>query len=88
MGKGKKTASEMIGILITIIGGICWGLSGTCGQFLFNHKGITSKWLVPVRLTTAGLIMLLYFIGREKKAAFRIWKTKRDIVDILVFGIA
>ena len=88
MGKGKKTASEMIGILITIIGGICWGLSGTCGQFLFNHKGITSKWLVPVRLTTAGLIMLLYFIGREKKAAFRIWKTKRDIVDILVYGIA
>ena len=78
----------MIGILITIIGGICWGLSGTCGQFLFNHKGITSKWLVPVRLTTAGLIMLLYFIGREKKAAFRIWKTKRDIVDILVYGIA
>ena len=53
MGKGKKTASEMIGILITIIGGICWGLSGTCGQFLFNHKGITSKWLVPGRLTTA-----------------------------------
>ena len=78
----------MIGILITIIGGICWGLSGTCGQFLFNHKGITSKWLVPVRLTTAGLIMLLYFIGREMKAAFRIWKTKRDIVDILVYGIA
>lgn len=88
MEKGKKTASEMIGIVITIIGGIFWGLSGTCGQFLFDHKGVTAKWLVPVRLTTAGMIMLLYFIGRERKAAFRIWKTKHDIVDILVYGIA
>ena len=86
--KGKKTAAEMIGIIITITGGILWGLSGTCGQFLFEHKGITAKWLVPVRLTTAGLVMLLYFIGREKEEAFRIWKAKRDIVDILVYGIA
>jgi len=84
----KKSFSEMIGIVITIIGGCCWGLSGTCGQFLFEYKDVTSKWLVPVRLTTAGLVMLVYFLISEKKKALRIWKDKRDVLDVIVYGIA
>lgn len=84
----KQGMNEMIGILITIIGGICWGLSGTCGQFLFEQKGVTTKWLVPVRLVTAGMIMLTYFIIRERKEAFRIWKKKYDAIDVIIYGIA
>lgn len=84
----KKSFSDMIGIIITIIGGCCWGLSGTCGQFLFEYKDVTSKWLVPVRLTTAGIIMLVYFLAREKKDALRIWKDKRNAIDVIVYGIA
>lgn len=86
--KKHRNIEEMIGILITIIGGICWGFSGTCGQFLFEHKGITAKWLVPVRLMTAGLIMLTYFLMRERKEALRIWKKKRDALDVITYGIA
>lgn len=84
----KQKREESIGIIITIIGGICWGLSGTCGQFLFEQKGITSKWLVPVRLVTAGLIMLTYFLIRERGNALRIWKKKYDAVDVIIYGIA
>ena len=83
-----NSKEEFIGILITIIGGICWGLSGTCGQFLFEQKGVTTKWLVPVRLTTAGLIMLTYFIVKERKQAFRIWKKRYDAMDVIIYGIA
>lgn len=90
MGKTtkKESVSDMIGIIITIIGGCCWGLSGTCGQFLFEYRNVTSKWLVPVRLTTAGIVMLVYFIGRERNEALRIWKDKRDALDVIVYGIA
>ena len=84
----KTTVSEMIGIIITIIGGCFWGLSGTCGQFLFDHKGVTAKWLVPVRLIIAGTLMLIFYIGKDRKAAFRIWKQKRDAIDIIIYGIA
>ncbi len=80
-------ASAMLGVALTLIGGIFWGLSGACGQFLFNEKGITSGWLVPVRLTVSGLVMVLYFVIKEKGGAFRIWKKKRDAVDILIYGI-
>lgn len=86
--KDKTNASGMLGVLLTIIGGCFWGFSGTCGQYMFDNKGVTSKWLVPIRLTTAGILMLIYFIGKEKGRAFRIWKKKTDMIDILIYGIA
>ena len=44
--KKKRTA----GICLTLAGGICWGLSGCFGQYLFQKKDITADWLVMVRL--------------------------------------
>lgn len=86
--ENRSSLQEMIGIAITILGGCFWGLSGTCGQFLFEYKGVTSKWLVPVRLILAGSILLIYYICREKQEAFRIWRKKRDAIDIIVYGLA
>jgi len=86
--KDGRKAAEGIGILITLIGGFLWGFSGACGQYLFENKGMTTNWLVPVRLITAGTIMVLYYIAKDKKKAFRIWKRKRDALDVVIYGIA
>lgn len=83
-----KEKSTFFGVFVTILGGCLWGLSGACGQFLFEYKGVTSKWLVPVRLVIAGCLMLAWFMIRDRKKAFRIWKKKRNAVDILIYGIA
>ena len=82
----KKTS--MIGILITLLGGIFWGLSGACGQYLFENKEVVAKWLVPVRLLIAGGIMLSYFIIKDKKTALEVWKNRKNAVDIIIYGIA
>lgn len=84
----RNAAAAATGVLITILGGCLWGFSGACGQYLFDNKGVTAEWLVPVRLTTAGSLMLIYHIFREKRQAFRIWKNGRDAVDILIYGLA
>lgn len=73
------------GALLTIFGGTLWGFSGTCGQFLMQTKGLTSNWLVPIRLLAAGLLLLLLCYMKEGKQVFRIWK--KDAGGILVFGI-
>lgn len=73
------------GALFTIFGGTLWGFSGTCGQFLMQTKGLTSNWLVPIRLLTAGLLLLFLCYLKEGKSVFRIWK--RDAAGILIFGI-
>ncbi|MFR5718562.1 MAG: hypothetical protein ACLUD9_07660 [Anaerotignum faecicola] len=52
--KKKRTA----GICLTLAGGICWGLSGCFGQYLFQKKDITADWLVMVRLLLAGVLLV------------------------------
>lgn len=73
------------GMVLTLAGGTMWGFSGTCGQFLMQTKGLTSNWLVPIRLFTAGLLLLLLCYLREGKKIFQVWK--RDAAGILIFGI-
>ena len=47
------------GAALTLLGGILWGFSGTCGQFLLQRRGLTSEFIVPIRLMSAGLILLV-----------------------------
>ncbi len=70
---------------MTLAGGMLWGFSGTCGQFLMQTKGLLSDWLVPVRLLTAGGLLLAICWLKEKRRIFDIWK--RDWLGILIFGI-
>ena len=44
----KNAKENFFGVLLTLAGGILWGFSGACGQFLFTQKGVVSTWLVPV----------------------------------------
>ena len=78
----------IIGTFLTIAGGILWGISGVCGQFLFQSKAVTASWLVPLRLMTAGFLLLCYYLIRDKGKAFDIWKTKRNRIDIIIYGLA
>ena len=33
------------GVLITLLGGACWGLSGTCSQYLCSVQGMDTRWV-------------------------------------------
>ena len=78
----------IIGTFLTLAGGILWGISGVCGQFLFQSKAVTASWLVPLRLVTAGFLLLCYYVIRDKGKTFDIWKTKRNRIDIIIYGLA
>lgn len=76
------------GTLLVLAGGILWGVSGVCGQYLFQNKGVTAAWLVPIRLVTAGLLLLIYFFIRDRKSIWRIWGTARNRRDLIIYGLA
>ncbi|SFM34272.1 DMT family transporter [Pelosinus propionicus] len=83
-GQNKK----ITGILLTLLGGGFWGLSGACGQYLFEYKGATSEWLVPIRLLLAGYAMLAFFLIKDRKSTLSVWKTKKNAIDIIFYGLA
>lgn len=75
------------GVLATLIGGICWGLSGTSGQYLMSVKGMDSSWLTSVRLLISGIILLLYALLTKRKELVETLKNPRDMFSIFIAGI-
>ncbi|GAB3253735.1 EamA family transporter [Larkinella harenae] len=78
---------QWIGFLLAIVAATFWGISGAFAQFLFNHRGIDTEWLVTVRLLVSGVILLTMAYIRKGPAVSQIWKNNTDIIDILIFGL-
>ncbi len=78
--------SQRLGVVLTLLGGIMWGVCGSCGQFLFENKGVTSGLLVPIRLTVAGTIILLALVVC-KKPIFVVWRSRKDAIEVIIFAI-
>jgi len=83
----QKKNFQAAGILLTLAGGILWGFSGSCGQFLFQYKEVTSDWLVPFRLTSAGFLILAGLLLSQKSHVFDVWREPGGRRDILIFAI-
>ncbi len=81
-------SNRVKGALLTSFGGTCWGVSGCIGQYLFSRQGMDSTWLVPIRLFCAGVLMCLFFLIRNRKQLFAPWKTRRNAIDLVIYGLA
>ncbi len=38
------------GVILTLLGATCWGLSGVLGEYLLNISRIDSTWVISNRL--------------------------------------
>lgn len=75
------------GILLTLVGGICWGFSGACGQLLVANPNITTEQITALRMIFAGIILVLISIISRKKAAFEVFKKRGDLLRLCVFSV-
>ncbi len=80
-------ASKKKGICYTLSGGICWGISGCFGQFLFQNKGVTAEWLVSVRLLVAGVLLVAIGYLRDGRKMNEVFYKKEDLKQLLIFSI-
>lgn len=76
----------VLGGLLTMVGSISLAVGGIAGQMIFMYNATTASWLVPVRLLCSGIIMLVIAI-LSRNNIFEVWKTRRDRVEIVLFGL-
>lgn len=88
MEQTDKKKTFLTGMACALVGGTLWGISGVCGQFLFQRKGVTAPWLVPIRLTSAGLLLLLYFLLKDRKWTLSIWQDAQNRKDLIFYALA
>ncbi|MEF9921368.1 MAG: DMT family transporter [Anaerovoracaceae bacterium] len=75
------------GYALTLIGATLWAVCGVSAQYLFDNRGLTTDWLVPVRLLLAGIILVIIAAAKGKKDIFRIFKNKKDTFSLFIFAI-
>lgn len=85
--KAKKIKPAQAGILFTVIGGISWGFSGACGQFLFQNYNVPSAWLSSARMLFAGIILIIFGFIKYKKRMISIFKKPKDILRLVLFSV-
>ena len=78
---------EVIGIVLTLLGAIVWGVSGTSVQFLGNFRNMNLEWLVTMRLITAGLLTVFYAWFRQGNSVFHVFRSVRDTLGLIIFGV-
>lgn len=78
----SKTA---IGVILSLLGGVFWGFSGSCGQYLFTYHDVNSTWLVPIRMTLSGIILLSFCAFKNKKKIFDVWKGRNNFIRMSAF---
>lgn len=83
----EKSDRNKLGILLTILGGTCWGFSGACGQYLFQ-SGISPEWLVCIRLLVAGLLIIVFsaVMDNSWKSVLAPFKDKHDRWYLPMYG--
>ena len=75
------------GILYTVIGGTCWGISGTCGQYLCSARGMDTRWLTDARLLGAGVLLLLVVLLKDRHQTVKLLHTPKAFFHCIIFGI-
>lgn len=79
---------ERIGVILTLVAGILWGFSGTCGQYIFENFGADPQYLTAARLLSSGIILLVFGFIVNRDAMISIWKVRSSVSQLIIFAIA
>lgn len=75
------------GVICTLLGGALWGLSGSCGQYLFTHYQFDSAFLTVIRLLFAGFTLTGVNLIANRKNCIGIWKSRKDALQLIIFAL-
>lgn len=81
-----EKGSQLKGIVLVLLAAIFWAGAGTLAQYLFQENGFSIEWLVDQRLLLAGGLLLLLNYRKEHERIWSIWKSKHDVISILLFS--
>lgn len=77
-----------MGIVCACFGALCWGLSGTCAQFLFEGYGISVPNMTVVRNLVAALLFFIAIAAYNRKDACKMLRERRNWGPLVAYGAA
>ena len=83
-----ETSSHTLrGVLCAILGGVCWGVSGTLSEYAFTHSTATPLELTCFRTVAAGVILLTWSFFHNRAQFLEALHDKRALLRLLIYGV-
>lgn len=75
------------GIILAIAGASLWGGSGAAVQYLFTDTNLKTEWIVAIRMLFAGLMLLIWSVGKQRSQLVMIWHDRVSWWKIILFAL-
>ena len=73
--------------MLAILGGVSWGISGVCSQYLFTQYDLSADWLTAIRMLLSGIFLLVLAFRKEHTRIFKIWTKGKDTFWLIAFAL-
>ena len=74
--------------MLAILGGVSWGISAVCSQYLFTQYDLSADWLTAIRMLLSGILLLVLAFRKEHTRIFKIWTKGKDTFWLIAFALA
>ena len=87
--KGSDHLNQKLkGVLLAMLGALCWGIQGPISQFLFQETVVSTEWLMGIKMLVAGIILSIYAISREGLHKFMApWHHVKEGSKLLAYAL-
>lgn len=75
------------GFCFALLGGISWGFSGACAQYLFHHYNVDPLWVSSVRMLCAGIVLCAFALAIARGPFLAMWRNRNTVGSLVIFSV-
>ena len=79
--------TQQYGIILVLISGIMWGISGVLGQYIFQTSSMNSVQLSVIRQFVSGILLLMISGLKKDKKLFSVWRSGKKFCSFIFFTL-
>lgn len=88
IGNAKAVSKDnRNGIILSLVGGTAWGLSGSCSQYLFSYSAIEPRTVTIYRLMGSGLLLMLINLLTNRRRMTEVFRKPGTVMHLIVYAI-
>ena len=82
-----RLSRHSLGIILAIVGSLCWGIQGPVSQFLFQDAHYSPEWLMGIKMTISGILILLFAKLIKRQPILSLWTDRHHLWIFLAYAI-
>lgn len=75
------------GTAFALLGGVGWGFSGACAQYLFAHNGLDPLWISSVRMLCAGIVLSIFALVAFRGPFLSLCRNPKSLLHLTFFSL-